>query len=67
MKSIIKICNMDSQNDANRIQNAIINNSGIVATKISLNKKEITVIYNEIFNDIESIINSIEDLGYIVI
>lgn len=67
MKSIIKICNMDSQDDANRIQNAIINNSGIVATQISLNKKEITVIYNEIFNDIENIINSIEDLGYIVI
>lgn len=67
MKSIIKICNMDSQNDVKRIQDAIVNNSGIVATQISLAKKEVTVIYNEIFLDIENIIECIEDLGYIII
>lgn len=67
MKSIIKIFNMESHQDANIIQEAIVNNSGVIATEISLTKKEITVIYNEIFLDIENIINSIEDVGYIVI
>lgn len=67
MKSIIKICNMDSQNDVKRIQDAIVNNSGIVATQISLAKKEVTVIYNEIFINIGNIIECIEDLGYVII
>ena len=67
MKSVIKICNMESQNDAKIIQDAIISNSGVIATEISLVKKEITVIYNGSFFDIQNIINYIEDLGYIVV
>lgn len=67
MKSVIKICNMESQRDTKVIQEAIASNSGIIASEISLQKKEITVIYNESFLNIEDIINSIEDLGYIVI
>ena len=67
MKSIIKICNMESQRDTKVIQEAIVSNSGVIASEISLLKKEITVIYNENFLSIEKIINSIEDLGYIVI
>ncbi|WP_315074835.1 cation transporter [uncultured Clostridium sp.] len=67
MKSVIKICNMESHQDANIIQEAIVNNSGVIAIEIALGKKEITVIYNETFLDIENIVNSIEDLGYIVI
>lgn len=67
MKSVIKICNMESQNDAKIIQDAIISNSGVIATEISLVKKEITVIYNGSFFDIQKIINYIEDLGYIVV
>ena len=66
MKSIIKICNMESHHDAKIIQKIIANNFGIIASEISLAKKEITLIYNEPFFNIEKIINSIEDLGYIV-
>ncbi|MFW2489391.1 heavy-metal-associated domain-containing protein [Clostridium chromiireducens] len=67
MKSVIKICNMESQNDAKIIQDVIVTNSGVIATEISLVKKEITVIYNDSFFNIQKTINYIEDLGYIVI
>lgn len=67
MKSVIKICNMESKRDAKVIQEAIVSNSGVIASEISLQRKEVTVIYNENFLSIEKIINSIEDLGYIVI
>jgi len=66
MKSVIKICNMESHHDAKTIQKIVANNSGIIASEISLTKKELTVIYNETFLNIEKIINHIEDLGYIV-
>lgn len=67
MKSVIKICNMESKQDANIIQEIIVNNSGVIATEISLSKKEVTVIYNDNFLNFENIVNSIEDLGYVVI
>ena len=67
MKSVIKICNLESHNDTNVIAEIVANNSGIIASEISLAKKEITLIYNENFLNIEKVINSIEDLGYIVI
>jgi copper chaperone len=67
MKSVIKICNMESYQDSRLIQETISNNSGVIASEISLVKKEIIVIYNEAFLNIEKVINSIEDLGYIVI
>ena len=67
MKSIIKICNMESQKDTKIIREIISDNAGIIASEISVAKKEITLIYNETFFNIQKIINSIEDLGYIVI
>lgn len=67
MKSVIKICNMESHEDTKIIQETIANNSGIIASEISLAKKEIILIYNETFFNIKKIINLIEDLGYIVI
>lgn len=67
MKSVIKVCNMESSQDVNMIQDTIVSNPGIIATEISLSKKEITVIYNETFLTFEKVINSIEDLGYIIV
>ncbi|NSB11854.1 heavy-metal-associated domain-containing protein [Clostridium beijerinckii] len=67
MKAVIKICNMESNDDAKIIQDTVVKNSGVIATEISLAKREITVIYNDIFLKLERIINSIEDLGYVVL
>jgi len=58
---------MESEKDVKLIQNAIVNNSGIIAIQVSLQKKEIVVIYDSIYLNEEKIINTIEDLGYIVI
>ncbi|OOM11198.1 heavy-metal-associated domain-containing protein [Clostridium saccharobutylicum] len=66
MKSIIKICNMESQQDIKIIQKCVVKNAGIIAIQTSLSKKEITIIYNN-FLDIKKIVENIEDLGYIVI
>lgn len=67
MKSTIKICDMSKSQDVMNIQNAIASNEGVIACEISLEKKEVQVIYNESFVDIEDIIESIELLGYMVI
>ena len=67
MKSIIKICNMESHRDSNIIQEIIANNSGVIASEISLVRKEVIVIYNEAFLSLQQIVDSIEDLGYVVI
>lgn len=67
MKSIIKIYNMESHIDSNLIQETVANNSGVIASEISLLKKEVVIIYNEAFLSIQEVIDSIEDLGYVVI
>ena len=67
MKSIIKIMNMDSQEDSKKIQEVIVHNAGVIASQTSLNKKEVTIVYDELSADIEKIIETLEDLGYLVI
>ncbi len=57
MKSIIKILNMESEKDVRLIQNAIANNSGIIASQVSLSKKEIVIIYDSIYLNEEKIID----------
>ena len=54
MKSKIKVYNMNKGKD-------------VIAINISLEKGEIQVIYNENFVDLDIIVESIEDLGYIII
>lgn len=67
MKSVIKILNMDSQKDSKKIQDVIVHNAGIIASQTSLNRKEVTIVYDELSVNIEKIIEMIEDLGYLVI
>jgi copper chaperone len=58
---------MESNEDAKIIQETIVNNHGVIATEISILKKEVTVIYNDTFLIFDKVIDSIEDLGYIII
>lgn len=67
MKSVIKVYDMGKSKDVIKIQNAISVIEGIIACEISLEKKEIQVIYNENFVNLDSIITSIENVGYIVL
>lgn len=67
MKSVIKIYNIESQKDVNLIQSRISQLYGVIASQISLSKKELTIIYNETCLSIETIIDSVEELGFVVI
>jgi copper chaperone CopZ len=57
---------MESHRDSNIIQESVAKNSGVIASEISLAKKEIVVIYDEAFLSVQDIVDSIEDLGYVV-
>jgi copper chaperone CopZ len=67
MKSILKICNMNTSDDVNKIRKAIASNEGVVACQINSEKREINVIYDDYFVTNEILIQSLEDLGYAVI
>lgn len=67
MKSVIKICNIESQQDVNLIQSKTSQLYGVIASQISLAKKEMTIIYNDTCLSIETITDGIEELGFVVI
>lgn len=67
MKSIIRICDISKPEDVSNIQRAIASNEGVIACEISLDKNEVQIIYNESYLNLDRIIESIENLGYMVI
>ena len=67
MKSIIKLLNMESEKDVKAIQSIIAADMGIIASQVLLAKKEIVIIYNDSLFNKDKFIESIEDLGYVVI
>lgn len=67
MKAILKVMGIENANDVNKAQRAISSNAGVIASEINIAKKEAVVIYNENYVKVENIIDSIEELGYIVI
>lgn len=67
MKSILRICGMKDNNDVGKIQANLSQLEGIIACEILLKKNEVQIIYNEDFIGEEKIINSIENLGYMVV
>ena len=66
MKSIIKVHPLKKQKDVMNIQRAISNVEGIIACEISIDKSEVQVIYNESCLELDDIIESIENVGYMV-
>ena len=67
MKSVIRVCDISNAKDVAKIQGAIASNEGVIACEISLEKKEVQIIYNESYVTLDNIIDSIENVGYIVI
>ena len=67
MKSIIKIHQINNQKDVVNIQKVIAKIEGIIACEIVLEKKEVQVIYNENFLELDTIIENIDNIGYMVI
>ena len=48
MKSIVKIYNLTTYNDIINIRNMIRNYEGILACEINLNKKEVSIVYDNL-------------------
>lgn len=67
MKSVLKVCNMHTSDDVNKIRKAISSNEGVVACQINKDKMEISIVYDDYFVTNDSLIQSLEDLGYAVI
>jgi len=66
MRSVISVYNMNKLKDVGNIQNSIAMNEGVIACEISLEKKEIQIIYNDSIVSLDEIIDSIENLGYMI-
>jgi copper chaperone CopZ len=67
MKSVLKVYNIKNQADVTNIQSAITSNEGVIACEISIEKKEIQIIYNDAWLNIDKVAECIENLGYMVI
>ena len=67
MKSIFKISSMNNIEDVSNIRNAISNMEGVIACQVSLDKKEVNIVYDDFFNKEEDLIQAIEDVGYSII
>jgi len=58
---------MITSKDVTRVKNAISTNEGVIACGIYKSKKEVEIVYDNYFISIDDIIQSIENIGYIVI
>lgn len=67
MKAVLKVCDMVTYKDVSNIRNAISNNEGVLACQIRPENKEVEIVYDTYFIDIDDIVASIEEKGYTVI
>jgi len=64
MKALIKISNIRSENDVNRIRTALGAKEGVVACHIKVEKGEVEVVYDRYFINEEKMNDLLEDMGY---
>ncbi|MCB2354954.1 heavy-metal-associated domain-containing protein [Clostridium estertheticum] len=67
MKSVIKVCNMNTSEDINNVNLAISNNQGVIACQINTESKQVEIIYDDYFITADNLIESIEEAGYAVV
>ena len=67
MKTILRVCNMRTIDDVTNVRNAISNNQGVVAFQVNVEKGEVEVLYDSYFVDVDKLIDSLNELGYIVL
>lgn len=66
MKTVLKISNLNTNNDVISIKDVISHNEGVIACEISIEKKEVNLVYDDKATFLDNIIASIEELGYSV-
>ena len=67
MKSVLKVCNMHTNEDISMIRTAISNNEGVIACEINKEKGEVSIVYDDYFVEEDVLIQCLEDLGYAVL
>ena len=67
MKTILRVCNMRTIEDVTNIRNAISNNQGVVACQINKEKGEVNILYDGYFVNEDKLIDSLDEIGYIVL
>jgi len=67
MKAVLKVCDMVTSKDISNVRSAISNNEGVLACQIRPENKEVEIVFDNYFINIDDIIASIEDKGYTVI
>jgi len=67
MKSVLKVCSIQTNDDVSNIRTAISNNLGVIACEINTEKGEVSVVYDDFFVRPEKLIQSLEDCGYTVL
>lgn len=67
VKSLIKVFNINSNEDISNVREAVSNNEGVIACEVSMARQEISVVYDDRSLTLDDIINSIEMSGYSVV
>jgi len=67
MKTVLRVCDIRSVKDVVNIKKAISDNEGIIACQIETQNGEVEIVYDNYLVDVDKIIQSIENIGYIVI
>lgn len=67
MKSVLKLCRIKSFDEAALLREAIAHNEGVIACHVSVEKSEVSVVYDDYFLKEDDLIQSIEEAGFMVI
>ncbi len=67
MKTVLRISNLNTNEDVISIKDVIAHSEGTIACEVNVNKKEVSVVYDDKTISLDGIIASIEELGYSVI
>ena len=67
MKSLLKVANLNTNDDVISIREAVAHNEVVIACEVSLSKKEVSVVYDDKSITEDKIIISIEEVGYSII
>lgn len=66
MKELLKISNVNTNEDIIKVREALAKNEGLIACEISLSKKEVSLIYDDTTVTLDKLVASIEEAGYAI-
>lgn len=64
MKTVLKILNLNTNEDVINIREVVGSNEGVIACEVNLSKKEVNIVYDDKSLTIDKIIAEVEELGY---